>query len=71
MLPLKHVRPHAEEHRSAGDTCAHELEGLRCVSKHEGERNGSSSSFETRVRPCEFVERLRHARSSGWGRGGL
>src|SRR5262245_7036465 len=38
---------------------------LRCVSKHEGEPNRTSSSFETRVRAFEFLELLRHARSSG------
>jgi hypothetical protein len=35
------------------------LEGLRCVSKHEGERNGSSSSFETPARAFELAEALR------------
>jgi hypothetical protein len=32
------------------------LEGRRCVSKHEGERNGSSSSF---ARAFELAEALR------------
>src|SRR5215813_1167928 len=43
----------------------HSPNALRCVSKHEGEPNHSSSSFETRARACKFAERLRHARSSG------
>src|SRR5262245_8387687 len=38
---------------------------LRCVSKHEGEPNRTSSSFEARARAFDFAKALAHARSSG------
>jgi len=59
--------PHAEEHRSANGSidAPTASAALRCVSKHEGEPNRTSSSFETRARAFDSAEALAHARSSG------
>ena len=40
----------------------------RSLRKFSGMRAPQDEAFETRVRTFEFGERLRHARSSGWGR---
>jgi hypothetical protein len=40
--------------------CFHRRAPLRCVSKHEAECTGSSSSFETRARAFEAAAPLRY-----------
>jgi hypothetical protein len=50
---LRNIAAHRERRR------LHSPSALRCVSKHEGELNRTSSSFETRARACKFAECLR------------